>query len=96
MVMASEGYPGKYETGYPITMTEDAREHTYVAGAKLDGDTLLTGGGRVLGVTATAPTLAEAIEKAYKRTDGVKFENAYMRRDIGQKALKALEDQHGL
>ena len=92
VVMASSGYPGKYETGYPITMTDDAREHTYVAGAKLDGDTLLSGGGRVLGVTATAPTLKEAIEAAYKRSEGVKFANAYMRRDIGQKALKALED----
>jgi len=92
VVMASEGYPGKYQGGFEITMTEDARAHTYVAGAKLDGEKLLTAGGRVLGVTATAPTLKEAIAAAYKRTEGVTFANAYMRSDIGQKALKALED----
>ena len=92
VVMASEGYPGKYQGGFEITMTEDAKAHTYVAGAKLDGEKLLTAGGRVLGVTATAPTLKEAIAAAYKRTEGVTFANAYMRSDIGQKALKALED----
>ena len=92
VVMASAGYPGKYQGGFEITMTDDAKEHTYVAGAKLEDGKLLTAGGRVLGVTATAPTLKEAIAAAYKRTEGVTFENAYMRRDIGQKALKALED----
>ena len=55
VVLASEGYPQKYESGFPITMSEEAAAHCYVAGAKKDSDTLLTAGGRVLGVTAVAP-----------------------------------------
>ena len=57
VVVASGGYPEKYASGYPITMTEEAKQTTFVAGAKLEGETLVTAGGRVLGVTATAPTL---------------------------------------
>ena len=91
VVMASGGYPGKYPTGFPITMSGDAAEHTYVAGAKLDNGVMVTGGGRVLGVTATAPTLKEAIEKAYSRVDNVSFEGAYYRHDIGARALRELE-----
>ena len=91
VVMASGGYPGKYPTGFPITMKGDAAEHTYVAGAKLDNGVMVTGGGRVLGVTATAPTLKEAIEKAYSRVDNVSFEGAYYRHDIGARALRELE-----
>jgi len=92
LVMASKGYPEKYETGFAITMTEEAKTHTYVAGAKLKEDVLVTGGGRVLGVTATAKTLPEAIRESYRIAGGIQFENAYYRRDIGQKALKALEN----
>lgn len=88
VVMASDGYPQKYETGFEIKLPQDA-ECIYVAGAKLDGEKLLTGGGRVLGVTETADTLQEAIEKAYKTVAKVSFENAYYRHDIGQKALAA-------
>ena len=87
VVMASKGYPQKYETGFEITMPEN--KNIYVAGAKLDGNKLLTGGGRVLGVTETAPTLKEAIDKAYETVKSVSFDNAYYRSDIGQKALKA-------
>ena len=87
VVMASDGYPGKYETGYEITMPAD--KNIYVAGAKLDGEKLLTGGGRVLGVTETAPTLKEAIDKAYETVKTVDFANAYYRSDIGARALKA-------
>ena len=66
-------------------------QNIYVAGAKLSEDgKLLTNGGRVLGVTRTAPTLKEAIDRAYKATEEIHFENAYMRKDIGQRALKAL------
>ena len=89
VVMASEGYPESYKSGYEIKMTDGVRPYVYVAGAKLDGDKLLTAGGRVLGVTATAPTLKEAVDKAYKNTESVSFENAYMRRDIGKRALMA-------
>ena len=87
VVMASEGYPKKYETGFEITMPQD--KNIYVAGAKLTDGKLLTSGGRVLGVTETAPTLAEAVEKAYQTVAAVQFENAYYRNDIGARALAA-------
>ncbi len=88
VVMASNGYPGRYDTGFVITMPLD--KNIYVAGAKLDNGKLLTGGGRVLGVTETAPTLKEAIDKAYETVKGVSFQNAYYRKDIGARALKAI------
>jgi len=92
VVLASNGYPASYGKGYPITMSEKAAAHTYVAGAKRNEEgVLVTNGGRVLGVTATADTLPRAIEEAYRLTEEIKFENAYCRRDIGQKALAALE-----
>lgn len=87
VVMASEGYPKKYETGFEITMPQD--KNIYVAGAKLTDGKLLSSGGRVLGVTETAPTLAEAVEKAYQTVAAVHFENAYYRNDIGARALAA-------
>lgn len=87
VVMASEGYPKKYETGFEITMPQD--KNIYVAGAKLTDGKLLTSGGRVLGVTETAPTLTEAVEKAYQTVAAVQFENAYYRKDIGARALAA-------
>lgn len=85
VVMASDGYPKKYDTGFEITMPDD--KNIYVAGAKKCGDKLLTAGGRVLGVTECADTLADAIKKAYETVDTVKFENAYFRKDIGARAL---------
>ena len=63
----------------------------YHAGDKLQDGTLVTNGGRVLGVTATAPTLAEALRDAYAATETVEFEGKYMRHDIGQRALAILE-----
>ena len=87
VVMASEGYPSKYETGFEITMPED--KNIYVAGAKLKDGRLVTAGGRVLGVTETAETLAEAIYKAYQTVKTISFENAYYRTDIGKRALMA-------
>ena len=87
VVMASEGYPQKYDTGFEIPMPPDT--NIYVAGARLKDGRLVTGGGRVLGVTETAPTLREAIGKAYQTVSEVSFANAYNRRDIGQKALQA-------
>ena len=89
VVTASAGYPESYAKGYPITMTDEAKAHTYVAGAKLEGDRLVTSGGRVTGTTAVADTLEEAIRQAYRIADGVVFKNAYRRSDIGQRALKA-------
>ncbi len=87
VVMASDGYPKSYESGFEITMPSD--KNIYVAGAKLDGDKLLTSGGRVLGVTECADTLENAISAAYKTVEEVKFANAYYRKDIGKRALEA-------
>lgn len=87
IVMASKGYPSKYETGYPIKINEPG--NIYVAGAKIENGVLKTAGGRVLGVTETADTLDEAIKKAYEKVTKVSFENAYYRKDIGKKALNA-------
>ena len=94
VVLASKGYPKKYETGFPITMPEvGANEDIYVAGAKAEGGQLLTAGGRVLGAVATAPTLREAVDKAYALAEKICFENAYMRRDIGRRALAAMGEE---
>ena len=87
VVMASNGYPEKYATGFEITMPED--KNIYVAGAKELEGKLVTSGGRVLGVTETAPSLEEAIKKAYETVKEVSFENAFYRNDIGKKALMA-------
>ena len=91
VILASSGYPTAYKKGFEITMTEEAAAHTFVAGAKLDGGKLLTSGGRVTGTTAIAGSLEEAIREAYRLSDGVQFENAYRRSDIGQRALQALK-----
>ena len=89
VITASAGYPASYGKGFPITMTEEADIHTYVAGAALKDGVLVTSGGRVTGTTAVADTLADAIKEAYRLADGVQFENAYRRSDIGQRALAA-------
>ena len=89
VITASAGYPASYGKGYPITMTEEADVHTYVAGAALKNGVLVTSGGRVTGTTAVADSLADAIKEAYRLADGVQFENAYRRSDIGQRALAA-------
>ncbi len=86
VVMASEGYPQKYATGFEIKMPAD--KNIYVAGAKLADGKLLSAGGRVLGVTETADTLKDAVAKAYETVKTVNFENAYYRNDIGKKALE--------
>ena len=94
VVLASEGYPKKYDTGFEIALPEVGRdEAVYVAGAKLQEGKLVTAGGRVLGAVATAPTLREAIDKAYALADKIHFENAYMRRDIGKRALAAIKGE---
>ena len=89
VITASAGYPVSYKKGYEITMTPEAAAHTYVAGAKLENGKLLTSGGRVTGTTSVAGSLADAIREAYRLADGVQFENAYRRSDIGQRALQA-------
>ena len=87
VIMASDGYPEKYAKGYEITIPTEHKDHVYVAGATLKDDKLLTSGGRVLGVVATAKDLKSAIDASYARVNDIHFENAYYRHDIGAKAL---------
>ena len=92
VIMASEGYPGKYASGYEITVEDGIQAEVYVAGAKLDENgKLLSAGGRVLGVTAIGNDLSAAIDKAYENVPKVSFANAFYRHDIGARALKALK-----
>ena len=92
VILASDGYPLSYQKGFEIQMSEKAREKTYVAGAVLKDGKLLSNGGRVLGVTATANTLPDAIAQAYELAGEIHFDNAFYRRDIGKRALRALEE----
>ena len=91
VIMASEGYPSKYQSGYEITVEDGIEAEVYVAGAKLEDGKILSAGGRVLGVTAVGDTLAGAIDKAYANVPKVSLANAFYRHDIGAKALKALK-----
>ena len=93
VVLASEGYPARYETGFALTLPK-ARDHVecFVAGAKLENGQLLTAGGRVLGVTAVEDTLPQAIATAYRAADDAAFTNKYCRRDIGARALAAVTE----
>ena len=88
VVLASDGYPVAYEKGLPITGLDEFKKqegyYCFHAGTKFDGDQIVTNGGRVLGVTAKGATLKEARANAYKATEWVKFDNKYMRHDIGK------------
>ncbi len=88
VIMASNGYPEKYQKGFEISIPQDIEENVFVAGAKLDGEKLVTSGGRVLGVTAISNDLPSAINEAYSLVEKVSFENAYYRKDIGKRALQ--------
>lgn len=89
VIGASDGYPLSYEKGYEITIPDDIRDKTYVAGAKLDEGKLVTSGGRVLGVTAVEDSLEEAVKESYRMIEAVEFKNKYYRTDIGARALAA-------
>ena len=90
VVLASKGYPTKYEKGFPLTLpATKENEYIYVAGAALEDGVLKTNGGRVVGAVAVADTLERAIDAAYDLAGRIHFENAYCRRDIGQRALAA-------
>ncbi|MBR5340401.1 MAG: phosphoribosylamine--glycine ligase [Erysipelotrichaceae bacterium] len=92
VIMASDGYPEHYEKGYEITIADEVSNMVFVAGAKLEEGKLLTNGGRVLGCSGIGKTLPEAIENAYNVVDKVHFDNEYYRHDIGQRALKAINE----
>ncbi|MBR5437757.1 MAG: phosphoribosylamine--glycine ligase [Clostridia bacterium] len=89
VIMASKGYPQKYDSGFEVTIADEIKDKVYVAGARLDDGKLLSAGGRVLGATETADTLEKAIDGAYALVDKIHFENAYYRHDIGKKAKEA-------
>ena len=91
VVMASRGYPQSYEKGYEITVDSDIEADVFIAGATLKDGKLLTSGGRVLGVVATASDLKSAVDKSYEEVKKVHFGNAYYRKDIGKRALDALK-----
>ena len=89
VIMASKGYPVAYEKGFEITIPEDISDCVFVAGAAHKDGKLLTSGGRVLGVTAIADTLKEAVDSSYDMVEKIHFDNAFYRHDIGARALKA-------
>ncbi len=93
VILASGGYPGSYPKGKEITVPADlpANVTVYHAGDKLDGDKLVTSGGRVLGVTAVGDTLEAALKDAYAAAERIEFDGKYMRHDIGKRALAAME-----
>ena len=89
VILASKGYPTAYEKGYPISIPEEIASHVYVAGAAQKDGQLVTSGGRVLGVTAVADSLKDAIREAYAMAETIRFDNCYYRHDIGARALEA-------
>ena len=93
VIMASKGYPEKYENGFEIVIPEEIEDLVYVAGAKFDNGTLYSAGGRVLGVVDVNKTLKDAITGAYAKVEKIKFDNAFYRRDIGKRALMATEEK---
>ncbi|MCH5183968.1 MAG: phosphoribosylamine--glycine ligase [Oscillospiraceae bacterium] len=93
VVVASDGYPKQYETGFPITVDADIASDVLYAGAKDKDGVLVTGGGRVLCVVAKADTLPEAVDAAYRDVPKVHFQNAYSRSDIGKRALSILNER---
>ncbi len=91
VIMASGGYPKFYKKNLPIDGVAKAKAlgaMIFHAGTKLKGDELVTSGGRVLGVTTTAPTLREAVDKVYKCVEVIHFDNVHYRKDIAARALK--------
>ena len=88
VVLASDGYPLAYEKGIPIYGFEKFKDrdgyYCFHAGTKLDGDTVVTNGGRVLGITAKGSNLKEARKNAYEAVKWIDFSNKYMRNDIGK------------
>ena len=89
VIMASKGYPQSYEKGFEIKIDQSVVGDVFVAGATKKDEKLLTSGGRVLGVTATAQNLEDAIKNAYEKVQKVSFDNAFYRKDIGKRAMEA-------
>lgn len=95
VIMASKGYPIKFQKGYEVRVPDGIEPYVCYAGVKESGGKLLTNGGRVLGVVAVESTLPKAIETAYKRVEKISFENAFYRTDIGKKACSEAAKKNG-
>jgi phosphoribosylamine---glycine ligase len=99
VVLASGGYPGKYQTGYPVSGLEDERPNTFVfhAGTKQMDGKVVTAGGRVLGVSGRGADIKAALAAAYERVAAIKFEGIHYRKDIGWRAFpqRTLERTNG-
>ena len=94
VILASGGYPTHYEKGKEIVVTDEEKlkgATVYHAGTALKDGRLVTSGGRVLGVTCTAPTLEEAVKRAYDAASGITFEGVHFRKDIGARALREVK-----
>jgi len=91
VIMASAGYPQAYDKGLPLTIPAAIADSVYVAGAAIKDGVLVTNGGRVLGATALADNLPDAIAASYKLVEQIRFDNAFYRHDIGARALLAKE-----
>ena len=92
VILASKGYPQSYEKGFEMSISDDVKDRVYVAGAKLENGKLVTSGGRVAGCVGVADSLREAVSAAYETAEKVSFENAYLRYDIGARALRAVTE----
>ena len=92
VIMASGGYPEKYDSGFEIKMDPTVKDSVYVAGAKLTDGKLYTAGGRVLGVSAVDKSLKAAIDSAYSKVEKISFAGAHYRTDIGARARKCIEE----
>ena len=92
LVLASKGYPEKYETGYEIT-ENGVQGEIFYAGVKWENGKLVNSGGRVLAVTEVRDDLADAVKAAYEDAERINFKNKYFRRDIGKRALKAIREK---
>lgn len=84
VVLASGGYPVSYQKGYEIHGLDEVEQHLFFAGVRKENGKYYNNGGRVLNVVATAPTLEEAIQKAYKDIEKISFQDSYYRKDIGK------------
>ena len=94
VIAASKGYPVSYEKGFPVTVPDEIWNDVFFAGvSKNENGSLVTSGGRVLGVTSVETSLKEAIAASYRKIETIRFENRIFRHDIGARALKAEEEK---
>lgn len=92
LVMVSGGYPGTFEKGYEIKNLDQAGDTiVFHAGTKMDGNKVVTNGGRVLALTSLGSTIEEALEKSYAAAHHINYDYAYYRKDIGQDLISLIK-----